>query len=272
VRVDELVRSLLRRPVALVLVVLVALAGAAYGWRSASVTYESSASVLIIPPPGTEGTASSNPLVNLDHNISQLALTVSSQLQADAVRDAVVAAGGNGVYGADTLSSDNSAVAQLTPMVAVVASAPTADGARAATATLVDQTAVQLAAIQAAADVPAAARATVVVSAPPSDGVAAGGGRMRAAGVLGLATGFAVLLALVAAQPLLGGRRGTSGVPRAEVRALLQQEWERSGRNVPLTRAEAREAWRRAEARLASGPAGAGRQLGTGVEHRGRRA
>jgi hypothetical protein len=289
VRVDDLVRSLLRRPVGLVVVVLVALAGAAYGWTSASTTYESTASVLIIPPAGSEGTPSSNPLVNLDTNISQLALTVSSQLQADAVRNAVVAAGGDGAYTANTLSSDNSAVAQLTPMVGLVASAPTAEGAQGAVTVLVQQVSVQLTAIQDAAKAPADARASVVTSAPPSAGYSAGSAKLRAAGVLGLAAGFAALLALVALQPLLrggssrprpgvsalqpllrGASRSRSGVPKEAIRALLQDEWERSGRNTPLTRAEAREAWHRAEARLEAG--NAPRSLETSSGRRGRRA
>ena len=256
-RVDELVRSLTRRPVALLLVVLIGALGAAYGYTSASSTYESRAVVLIIPPTATDGGPGTNPLVNLDYSISQLALTVSTQLEGDTVRDAVVAAGGDGIYSADTLSSDNAAVAQLTPLVSLTASGSSADGARAAATALVEQASVQLAAIQTAAGVPAASQAKAVVSAEPTTGVTAGNAQLRGAGMTGLAAGFAALVALVALTPLLGGRQGTgagtaSGVPRAEVRALLQDEWQRSGRNVPLTRAEARQAWRSAEARLAA--------------------
>lgn len=264
-RVDELVRSLTRRPVALLLVVLIGALGAAYGYKSASSTYESRAVVLIIPPTATDGGPGTNPLVNLDYSISQLALTVSTQLEGDTVRDAVVAAGGDGIYSADTLSSDNAAVAQLTPLVSLTASGSSADGARAAATALVEQASVQLAAIQTAAGVPAASQAKAVVSAEPTTGVTAGNAQLRGAGMTGLAAGFAALVALVALTPLLGGRQGTgagagsaSGVPRAEVRALLQDEWQRSGRNVPLTRAEARQAWRSAEGRLA-----AARQSGT---------
>jgi capsular polysaccharide biosynthesis protein len=264
VRVDELVRSLARRPVALLLVALIGALGAAYGWSSASTTYESRAVVLIIPPAtaDTQGGPAANPLVNLDYSISQLALTVSSQLQGDEVRSAVVAAGGDGVYSADTLSSDNAAVAQLTPLISLTASGASADGAQRAAAALVEQVSTQLAAIQTTADVPAASQARAVTSAAATTGVAAGNAQLRAAGVTGLAAGFAALVALVALTPLLGGatRRaagapagrsgGRGGVSRAEVRALLEDEWQRSGRNVPLTRAEARQAWRSAEARL----------------------
>lgn len=262
-RVDELVRSLTRRPVALLLVLLVGVLGAAYGWSSASTTYESRAVVLVIPPSSTDGGPGTNPLVNLDYSISQLALTVSTQLEGDGVREAVVAAGGDGTYAADTLSSDNAAVAQLTPLVSLTASGDTADGAQRAATALVEQASVRLTAIQTAATVPAASQATAVVSAEPTMGLAAGNAQLRAAGVTGLAAGFAALLALVALTPLLGGRgvgrgpdadtaygSGRSSVSRSEVRALLQDEWQRSGRNVPLSRAEARQAYRSAEARL----------------------
>jgi capsular polysaccharide biosynthesis protein len=281
VRVDELVRSLTRRPVALLLVALVGALGAAYGWSSASTTYESRAVVLIIPPTGadTPGGPAANPLVNLDYSISQLALTVSSQLQGDEVRSDVVAAGGDGVYSADTLSSDNAAVAQLTPLISLTASGGTAEGAQAAAAALVRQASTQLAAIQTAASVPVASQAKVVTSAAPTTGIAAGNAQLRAAGVTGLAAGFVALVALVALIPLLGGRRGgaggvpratsvpvgatggRSGVSRAEVRALLEDEWQRSGRNVPLTRAEARQAWRSAEARLEAAQRSGARQV-----------
>jgi capsular polysaccharide biosynthesis protein len=275
VRVDELVRSLTRRPVALLLVALIGALGAAYGWSSASTTYESRAVVLIIPPAGTaagdQGGPAANPLVNLDYSISQLALTVSSQLQGDEVRTAVVAAGGDGVYSADTLSSDNAAVAQLTPLISLTASGPSAEGAQRAAAALVEQSSTQLAAIQTAANVPAASQARVVTSAAATTGVAAGNAQVRAAGVTGLAAGFVALLALVALTPLLGGRagaarsggtdRGRSGVSRADVRALLEDEWQRSGRNVPLSRAEARQAWRSAEARLEAAQRSGSRQI-----------
>jgi capsular polysaccharide biosynthesis protein len=247
--------------VALLLVALIGVLGAAYGWTSASTTYESRAVVLVIPPSGAAGSAASNPLVNLDYNISQLALTVSTQLESDTVRDAIVDAGGDGVYSADTLSSDNAAVAQLTPLISLTASGDSADGAQRAAAALVEQVSTQLAAIQTSANVAPASRATAVTSAAPTTGVASGNAQLRAAGVTGLAAGFVALVALVALTPLLGGAggRSVSGVPRSAVRELLQDEWQRSGRNVPLSRAEARQAWRSAEARLEaaqrSGPA-----------------
>ncbi|MCL8253276.1 hypothetical protein AERO_17980 [Aeromicrobium fastidiosum] len=212
-RVDELVRSLTRRPVALLLVALVAVLGAAYGWTSASTTYESRAVVLVIPPPAADGGAAANPLVNLDYNISQLALTVSTQLEGDDVRDAVVAAGGDGVYSADTLSSDNAAVAQLTPLISLTASGDSADGAQQAAAALVEQVSTQLTAIQTSASVAPASQATTVTSAAPTTGVAVGNAQLRAAGVTGLAAGFVALVALVALTPLLKGGRGDGPGP-----------------------------------------------------------
>ena len=268
-RVDELVRSLTRRPVALLLVALIGVLGAAYGWTSASTTYESRAVVLVIPPAVTDAGTASNPLVNLDSNMSQLALTVSTQLAGDDVRTAVVAAGGDGVYSADTLSSDNAAVAQLTPLISLTASGASADGAQQAAAALVEQVSTQLASIQTAADVAPTSQAKAVTSAAPTTGVAVGNAQLRAAGVTGLAAGFVALVALVALTPLLGGRgagagaagRGRSGVSRSAVRELLEDEWQRSGRNVPLSRAEARQAWRNAEARLEAAQRSGARQI-----------
>lgn len=331
-RVDQMTGSLIRRPLALLLILATAGAGAYVGWNRATNTYESSATVLVVPATSEASAAGGvpdNPLTRLDDSISQLALVVGSQLSSDAVREQVTSVGGDGFYSADTLSSDNSAVAQLSPLVKVTATSATADGAQRAIGALLDQASAQLAAIQSASNVPADARAQVVVSTPPTASAVVGHPQLRAAGVFGIAGGFAMLLLLVVAQPLLGrrgpraasaqvaqeriapppgrtpvrapqrtpnrsiGRAQTSGPvrrpdpvdegrftppseppsqrpsvtpaasPAAEValpgtrrrqevlREMVRDDWQRSGSNVPWTRREQRDAYQRAEDRLA---------------------
>lgn len=288
-RVDELLRSLVRRPLALLLILVVAGAGAYVGWTRASNTYESSASVVIVPAAGADAAAGApdNPLTRLDYSIAQLALVVSSQLDSDGVREQVVAAGGDGQFSADTLSSDNSAVAQLSPIISLSATSTTADGAQKAVAVLVDQAGAQLAAVQSASNVAAAAQAQVVVSAPPTGSAVVGNPQLRSAGVLGIAGGFLALLALVVLQPLFGRSRGPAAAaapassvrPRRDsapaagrfapppadaptpdpktrrrqetLRQMVRDDWQRSGSNVQWSRREQREAYQRAEERLA---------------------
>lgn len=328
-RVDKLRGSLMRRPLALLLILATACAGAYVGWNRATNTYESRATVLIVPAgrdiAAAGGATPDNPLTRLDDGISQLALVVGSQLNSDAVRDQVVSVGGDGNYSANTLSSDDSAVAQLSPLVNVTATSATADGAQKAVGVLLDQSGAQLAAVQSASDVPADARAQVVVSTPATASAVVGNPQLRAAGVLGIAGGFAMLLLMIVVQPLLGRRRpgatssGTvaarpaprpspgrtpmrapvrpqdrssgpvrrpdpvdegrfaapsehpldqplvapaagpaAGVAlpgtrrRQEVlREMVRDDWHRCGSNVPWTRHEQREAYQRAEDRLA---------------------
>jgi len=220
-RVDELLRSLLRRPLALLLILGVACGGAYYGWTHATNTYESSATVLIVPagsdvtPPN--GAVPDNPLARLDYNISQLALVVGSQLNSDAVRDQVVAVGGDAGYTADTLSSDNSAVAQLSPLVKITATSATADGAQQAIGVLIDQASAQLAAVQSASNVVPGGQAQAVVAAPATASTVVGSPQLRAAGVLGIAGGFAALLLMVMVQPLFGRKRGPAQAAPVQV-------------------------------------------------------
>lgn len=215
-RVDELMRSLLRRPLALLVIVAIAAAGAFAGYSRAASTYQSSATVLIVPPTASDGTVD-NPFTRLDFSTSQVALIVATQLDSDAVRDQVVAVGGSGQYDTDTLSGDNSATAQLTPQVRINATSATAEGASAAVDVLIDQAGAQLAAVQSASNVPTAAQTEIVVSSPPTTPALVGNPQVRAAGVLGIAGGFLALLALVAVLPFLDRRtRRKAAVAPAE--------------------------------------------------------
>ena len=245
-RVDELMRSLMRRPVALVLIVVVAAAGAWIGYSNAASSYQSSATVLVVPPKAPDADGSmDNPFTRLDFSTAQLALVVATQLDSDAVRDRVVAAGGSGQYDTDTLSGSNSATAQLTPQVSITATAATAEGARASIDVLTEQASAQLAAVQSASTVPFAARADIVVSSPATAPALVGNPQVRAAGVFGIAAGFLGLLVLVASLPLLERRTRRRAAAAAEeeqlqVEAQLRPEprFEPEPQLEPQTRSE----------------------------------
>lgn len=310
-RVDELMRSLLRRPIALVLIVVVAVAGALLGYGSAASTYQSAGTVLVVPPnaPDADGSPG-NRFTRLDFSTAQLALVVATQLDSDAVRDQVVAAGGSGQYDTDTLSGSNSATAQLTPQVRLTATGATPEGAGAAMDVLIDEASAQLSAVQSASGVPPANQTEIVVSSPASTPVVVGSPQVRAAGVFGIAAGFLSLLALVAILPLLErrSRRAALASPASErrshpvskriapaqrtrltavrhvpaaifevpalvhatvsadptpelappislrrqeiLRQMVRDDYRRTGRNIPWSRAEQRAAYLRAEERL----------------------
>ncbi len=222
-KTDERRSSLLRRPLVLLLMLVVAGGGAFAGWAGATDTFQSRAVVLVVPS-GT-GTAEAreavpdNPLTRLDDGVSQLALVVSSQLRSEAVGDRVRAAGGDGSYSASAFSEDDGATAQLGPLVTITATSATARGAERAAAVLVDQSSSQLAAVQSAANVPTAVRAQAIVSTPASTGTVVGQPRLRAAGVLGVAGGLAVLVLAAAAGSLGIARRGAASSAAVRERA-----------------------------------------------------
>ena len=208
-RVDQPVRSLSRRPLALLVVLAMAAGGAFVGWNQAANTYQSTAAVVVVPALGGSSTNgdSNNPLTGLDDNIARLALVVSAQLDADAVREKVVAEGGNGDYVADTRSSQDDATSQLSAVIKLTATSSTANGAQSAAQVLMTQASDQLASVQSAANVPAAARARAIAVTPATTGVVVGQTPWQSAAVLGAAAAVVALLLVVIVGWLSAGHR-----------------------------------------------------------------
>ena len=309
-RVNQPVRSSLRRLVALLVVLAMAAGGAFVGWNQTTDTYQSTASVVVVPASGSSsvGGDPDNPLTGLDDSIAQLALVVSAQLDAAAVREQVVAAGGDGSYVADTRGSQGGATAPLSAVIKLTATGPTSQGSQRATRVLVTQASDQLASVQSAANVPSDARAKVITITPAAAGVeVAGRAPWQSAVILGAAAAVAALLLIVVGKRLARGRgrptvastasgpreapvqepaavpaptpgsaparrrvqedegrfappsevpAGTRVVPGSRrrqemLRDMVREDWQRSGSNVPWTRREQRDAYERAEQRLA---------------------
>lgn len=223
-RVNQPVRPLSRRPLALLVVLAMTAGGAFVGWNQATATYQSTAAVVVVPASGgTSGTGDSdNPLTGLDDNIAQLALVVSAQLDADAVREKVVAEGGDGDYVADTRSNQDGATSQLSAVIKLTAAGSTAKGAQRATQVLMTQASDQLASVQSAANVPAVARARVIAVAPAAAGVVVGQTPWQSAAILGAAAAALAALLLVVIVGWLSAGRGR---PAATVASAAPATW-----------------------------------------------
>lgn len=213
-KADQPVRSLMQRPVALLMVLAMGAGGAWVGWNQVDDTFQSTASVVVVPAAGGSSTTggSDNPLAKLDDNIARLALVVSAQLDADAVREKVVAAGGDGDYVVDSRSSQDDAASPLSAVITLTATSSTATGAQTATEVLMTQASDQLAAVQSAANVSAGARARIVEVAPASAGVAVGQMPWQSAAVLGAAAALAALFLVVVGGWRSTGRRHVDAV------------------------------------------------------------
>lgn len=213
-RVDQPVRGLRHRPVALLMVLAMGAGGAWVGWNQVDDTFQSTAAVVVVPAAGGSSTtgSSDNPMAGLDDNIARLALVVSAQLDADAVREKVMAEGGDGEYVADSRSSQGDVTSPLSAVIKVTATSSSATGAQNATEVLMTQAADQLAAVQSAANVSVGARARIVEVAPASAGVAVGQAPWQPAAVLGAAAALAALLLVVVVGWLSPGRRRSVAV------------------------------------------------------------
>ncbi len=274
-------RSRSRRLLVL-LVLAVSTGGALVGWTRTTSTYQSAAAVVVVP--AMDAAPGGNPLAGLDDNIARLALVVSAQLDGDPVRDKVMAAGGDGSHVADTQLTS--------PLIRLTATAATAAGAQRATQVLAAEASTQLASVQSAANVPSDARARVVAVTPAATGVEVGPSPLQAAVVLGAGAGLTSWVLLVAgawrsarrdrgvaeaapttppvdlvvasasraedesrfAPPSEATSDSPHGARRRQelMREMVREDWQRSGSNVPWTRRQQREAYDRAEQRLAA--------------------
>jgi hypothetical protein len=216
--VAQFFRRLVRRPVGLIVVILLAVGAGYYGWSSTTVQYTSTGAVLVIPPGAGNPNATVNPFVNLDNNMAQLAVVLQTSAGSDDAHRAVQAASGSSNYTMTTVAGNESTFAQMTPQIVMQVTASTPDNAKAGANALIKYMGTHLQAIQSHAGVQNGQFADLQTPTAPGLGVPAGGSRMRSAigyagGVL-IAGIIVLLLATAAAQALRGGRKKSVESPK----------------------------------------------------------
>jgi hypothetical protein len=207
VDVTDLLRRLLRRRVAVLAVLVLALVAALGGYASAGSSRQSGAAVVIVPPPLGNAVSEQNPLLNLDNNLAQLATVLAGAMQSTAVGDALADAGATASFSISTVTGTNPSFAQLSPQLSFTVTGADATVTKRTAQVLVTEARSQLAALQRQADVPANARATLVVTVPPIDAELVSGGRLRAAGSFGLAVLVLGLVLLLVVDEVTTRRR-----------------------------------------------------------------
>jgi hypothetical protein len=207
VDVTDLLRRLLRRRIAVLVVLVLVLVAALAGYASAGSSRQSGAAVVIVPPPLGNAVSEQNPLLNLDNNLAQLATVLAGAMQSTAVGDALARAGATSSFSISTVTGTNPSFAQLSPQLSFTVTGSDATVTKHTAQLLVSEARVQLAALQKQADVPAGARATLVVTVPPVDAELVSGGRLRAAGSFGLAVLVLGLVVLLVVDEAITRRR-----------------------------------------------------------------
>jgi hypothetical protein len=213
VDVTDLVQRLLRRWIATVLVVLLAVLAAGAAYSRAGSTYASTATVVIVPPVLGDTVTDQNPLLNLDNNLAQLATVLASSLGAATMdeRAGLESGSGTGIdsgasYTISTVTGDNPSFAQLSPQLVIDVTASTPEGAVRTSTALVAASSARLDELQSQAGTPFLSRATLVTVVSPTPAEAAGSERLRAGGSVGLGVLVLGLLGVLLLDELLTRR------------------------------------------------------------------
>ncbi|GAA4397371.1 YveK family protein [Tsukamurella soli] len=222
--VAEFFRSLVRRPIGLGIVIVLAIAAGAYGYASTTVKYTSSAAVLVIPPGAGNPDAGLNPFSNLNNNMAQLAIVIETAAQGDDAKQQVAATGASPDYTMSTVSGDSPTFAQLTPQIVIQVTGATPGQAEAGANALIDFMRTRLLKIQNDAGVLPTTRVDFRVPSQPAPGSPSGGNGLRSAVGYGggvLIVGILVLLVITAAVQSLrrkvdGGQADTGEADRGQ--------------------------------------------------------
>lgn len=179
--VAEFLRGLVRRPIVCAIVAVLAVLAAAAGWLSAKTEYQTTAAAVVIPPGSGSPDAGLNPLINLNNDMAQLAVVISSAMQSQPARQAVEDAGAASDYTISTTAGDVSSFAQLSAQIVMTTHGPDAESSKNGAQALIDFARDRLVAVQRDAAVPPRNNALLVVSTEPEPGSAVSTSPLRTA-------------------------------------------------------------------------------------------
>lgn len=229
------VRTVLLKPVVLILLLVVGTGAGVVGWNSATTHYESTGSVLVIPPGAGATDPGKNPFANLGEGIAQLANVVALAAQAPEAQERVAATGAQTGYTVSTMAGDSSRSTQLSPQITFVVSGPDAETAQRGARELITVMRDKLRRLQvdAGVTVPGTfADLRVSVEPPLGAEIPAASARDAASYAMG-AVGLVTVLILVAvsAKQLIRRRPSHGEVAPAPVSTSGPQDGDRAGEN-----------------------------------------
>lgn len=178
--VADLLRALRRRWPLSLLVFAIALAAAAWTYTNTKPLQQSTSAVLLIPPTTP---ANPNPLLQLDNNLSQLAVVLAATMESDASRQLLAQQSATASFSIQTLADPSPNVAQLSARIEFTTRAISGEMARRTAYALVAEASVQLSHLQAQTSITSSNKVRVLQLSAASQPVIVGNGRIRAAGV-----------------------------------------------------------------------------------------
>ncbi|MFD4368333.1 hypothetical protein [Rhodococcus sp. NPDC058521] len=214
--VDDLVRAVLRRRAACVVVVVLAVFAGIYGAATSTTSYQSTAVAVVYPPGAGNTDAGLNPLANLNNNIGQTAVLLSSVMRSPDAVAAVEGAGASDQITVNSIAGDASSFAQLSPQIVVTTIGDSPESARAGAQALVDYGSRQLKALQTKIGVLPRTEVMMTTAVEPTLGTESSDTSLRAAGAYAIAVGVLGLLVVLAVGTYLDRRpapKRTTGEP-----------------------------------------------------------
>ena len=201
--VAQFLLSLLRRPLALALIAILAILAGVAGWMSTSPIYNSTAAAVVVPPGSGSADAGLNPLINLNSNMSQLAAVVATMLQTNAGRQAAKDAGGTGNFTVSTQVGDQVTGSELIAQLVIVAEGIDPESARRAAVALVESAGDGLNKVQLDSGVPVGNNAELIPSVEPQAGSKVPTNPVRGAAAYAVGAGLAGVVLLLIFDALL---------------------------------------------------------------------
>jgi hypothetical protein len=202
---NQLWRRLIRRPIVLTIMIVLAALGVFVGWTSVDPEAESTAAVLVVPPWTSESEMFPNPLLNLGDRATALATTLVAAIQTSDVKRATAEAGATD-YQVSNLAPESLRDPIRSAVIEFVVKGPNPEAAHSGAESLIVQSRAVLRQMQLDAKVGPDYQVYLQVIKPPQQTTTVGSRQIRAAAAFGAAVFITGMLLSWAVEWLIDRR------------------------------------------------------------------
>ncbi|TDZ85513.1 hypothetical protein DE4585_00832 [Mycobacteroides salmoniphilum] len=208
--VNDLVRRILNRRIALLVVVLLVCGAGAYGYTKGVTVRASTASAVVIPPPtysSTGDTLGANPMLNLSPEKAQLAGILATSMSSQPAQAAIAAAAPGVDYKVSNTIDLGPSNQQPSPQVSILVLCSATSDCQAGAAALLDVARDNLVKLQVGASVSPENWASLTVLQDPTAPVVMSNSAIKSAGSMAVAALLAGLIGLLMYDAVAARRR-----------------------------------------------------------------
>ncbi|MBB4854695.1 hypothetical protein HNP40_002082 [Mycobacteroides chelonae] len=215
--VNDLVKRILSRRVALFLVAILVCGAGAYGYTTGVTVRASTASAVVIPPPtysSTGDTLGANPMLNLSPEKAQLAGILATSMSSQPAQAAVATAAPGVDYKVTNTIDLGPSNQQPSPQISILVLCGATSDCQAGAAALLDVARDNLVKLQVGASVSPENWASLTVLQEPTAPVVMSNSGMKSAGSMAVAALLAGIIVLLAYDALAARRRKEKSAER----------------------------------------------------------